>query len=146
MVRLVILLLRLVLARKLGKILELRGRKSRGRAGLERAAEKQLRRKQRSEVHVETGSRSLQISAILVARGKSAGVDGHVVGPLRVPVTVAGLVGSKGTMGKAVMASIDLPGETSLKTGTAGRGRGTVVLLHIEKVRGQAEAVPRVLR
>jgi hypothetical protein len=112
MVRLVVLLLRLVLTGELCKVLKLRGSESRGGAWLEGAAKEQLGRKQRSEVHVETGAWGLQVIAVLVARVESAGVDGHVVGPLWVTVAIAGLVGRKGTVGKAVMTSaVHLPVE-----------------------------------
>lgn len=147
MVGLVVLLLRLVLAGELCKVLELRGSESGGRAGLEGATEEQLGRKQRSEVHVETGAWSLQVVAVLVARVESAGVDRHVVRPLRVPVAIAGLVRREGAVRKAVMtAAVHLPVEARLETGSAGSVRGALVLLHTEKMRGQTEAVPRALR
>ena len=145
-VRLVVLLLRLVLTRELSKVLELWRSKRRGRAWLEGATQEQLRRQQRGEVHVEAGSRRLQIGAVLVARVESASVDGHVVGPLRVPVTVTGLVGGKGAVREAVVTSVHLPVEARLETGAARGIGGTLVLLHGKEVRRQTEAVPRVLR
>jgi hypothetical protein len=145
MVRLVVLLLRLVLTRVLCEILVLRGGEGGGRAGLEGATKEQLRRQQRSEVHVEACSRGLQVSTVLVARVQSASVDGHVVCSLGVSVTVTGLVRGESAVREAVVSSVHLPVEARLKTGPA-RGRGcAVVLLHAEEVRRQTDAVPRVL-
>lgn len=141
-----VLLLRLILASELCEVLKLRGSESRGRAWLEGATEEQLRREQRGEVHVETSSWSLQIVAVLVARVESAGIDGHVVRPLRVSVAIAGLVRSEGAVREAVVTAVHLPVEARLETRTAGGVRGAVVLLHTEEVRRQTEAVPRVLR
>ncbi|KAA8617544.1 RNA-binding protein [Pyrenophora tritici-repentis] len=146
MVRLVVLLLRLVLTSELSKVLELRGGESGRGTRLEGAAEEQLRRQEGSEVHVEAGAGGLQIIAILVARVEPAGVDGHVVRPLRVPVAVAGLVRSKGTVGEAMVTAVHLPVEARLEARAAGGIVGAILLLHCEKMRGQAEAVPRVLR
>jgi len=147
MVGLVVLLLRLVLTGELCKVLELRGSESGGRAWLEGATKKQLGRKQRSEVHVEAGAWGLQVVAVLVARVESSSVDGHVVCPLRVSVAIAGLVGRKGAVGKAVVATaVHLPVEARLETGPARSVGGALVLLHTEKMRGQTEAVPRAVR
>ena len=61
------------------------------------------------------------------------------------PVTVTRLVRREGAVGEAMVSSVHLAMEARLQAGTAGGVRGTVVLLHTEKVRGQTEAVPRVL-
>ena len=136
----------LVLSSEIGEILELRGSKSRGRTRLEWASEKKLGWKQRREVHVSKGcSRSLEVIAILVVGCKPVCVNGGYVRPLRMPVGIAGLVGRKGTVRKTGVDSIHLLGEGRLQPRPAWGIRGTIVMLHTEKMRGQ-EAVPRTLR
>jgi hypothetical protein len=83
---------------------------------------------------------------MLVAWVESARVDGHVVRPLRMPVAIARLVRRESAVGKAVVTAVHRALEARLEAGSAGSIRSTVVLLHTEKVRGQTEAVPRVLR
>lgn len=48
------------------------------------------------------------------------------------PVSIAGLVGSKGTVGEAVVATVHLPVEARLQTGSAWSRLCAVVLLHGE--------------
>jgi hypothetical protein len=64
-----------------------------------------------------------------------------------VSVAIAGLVGRKGAVGKAVVATaVHLPVEARLETGPARSVGGALVLLHTEKMRRQTEAVPRAVR
>jgi hypothetical protein len=61
------------------------------------------------------------------------------------PVGVA-LVGAECTVGKARVTPIHLLREGRLQSRPARGVRGVIVVLHSEEVRGQDEAVPRVLR
>ena len=142
---LVLLLLHLVLSSKVGEALELGRGESIGRAGLERAPEKQLGGQKRGEVHVEPGARRLQVG-VVVARSEPASVNARNVGPFGMPVSIAGLVRVEGSVGEASVASVHLLLEAVLETGSARGGRGAIVVVHSGEVRGQDEVVPRVLR
>lgn len=82
----------------------------------------------------------------MAARSKPIGIDGHVVGTLRVPVGIAWLVRSECAVREPVVTTVDLPLEARLETRPAWGVLGGFVLLHAEKMRGQAQAVPRILR
>jgi hypothetical protein len=83
----------------------------------------------------------------VAARSEPVGVDGHVVGTLRVSVGIARawLICGECAVREAVVATVDLPLEARLETRPAG-GILSGLVLHAEKMRGQAQAVPRVLR
>ena len=144
LVLLLLLLLQLVLSSEGGKALELRRGEGVRRAGLERAAEEQLGGQERGEVHVEAGAGGLQLG-VVVAWSEPTGVDVRNVGPLGVPVGVAGLVCVEGAVREASVSSIHLLLKTLLETRAAGRVRGAIVVLHSEQVGRQDKVVPRVL-
>jgi hypothetical protein len=137
-------------------VLELRVVEGSWRAGLERAAKQELRRKERGELHVEAGPRSRHV--ILDSSGRrhslslvhGLGVELRNVTTARVTVIrETGDIRGESTVGETSVAVGGLGGMTE---SVAARGRvmgtlamRTIEVLHVEHVRGD-ERVPPVVR
>lgn len=79
-----------ILLREAAKALELRRLKRRRGTGLKRAAHQELRRQQRSEIHVIARLRRLQVVAVEASlRHLSRSIDRHVVRALWVTIGIA---------------------------------------------------------
>lgn len=118
-----------------------------GRASrLKGAAQKQLRREQRRELHVKSRSRGhvMTIGLVLV---HVLGVKRGNVGATRVAVSEARDVGGEGSMREASIAVGGLGGmaETrAIGTGWRSLASISIKLLHPEKVRGDERVPPSV--
>lgn len=132
---------------KVGNILEMRASKRGRGSGLERAAEKQLGRKQRGELHVESRTWGCQISAVggsMLSMLHGLGVDRRNVAAPRVPISEARDVGSESAMGEARIAVGRLRGMAEAGRGARPRLRA-IQVLHPEKMR-RDQRVPSDVR
>ena len=140
-----LLLITLLLLLRKVKGLILRIHKVGWGSGLEWAAEEQLRRKQGSELHVEGGTRGLQIILAMLL-GHGLRIYRRNIGPARVPIPISThrhLVRIIRAMREAGFATGGFGSVSGEPRSRRPARRVYLCLLHPDKMRRQDKAVPR---